>query len=255
MRTAGTLVTVPPVTALSATWAMAAHTLGSTDGAERAAKAWCDAVLGVVGARVHARVHDDLDPEGTYVFVSNHQSHVDVPVIVRTWPGPIRFVAKRSLGKIPIFGHALHMLGHVIIDRRNSEDSRRRLAHQVERVRTEVSVLFFAEGTRSRDGSLQAFKKGCLMLAELSGVPVVPIAVSGTRDILASGKATVRSGPVGIVFGAPMPHMADTSRSRDERITELRSEVQALKQEADALCYSPDRRVDSSADQAGNRSD
>ena len=214
---------------------MAAETLGRRDGAELAARLWADAVLGTMGARVRSRLHEELDPSRTYVFVSNHQSHVDVPVIIRHWPGPIRFVAKKSLSKIPLFGMTLRVLGHIYVDRGKSEADRLRLAQQVEPVRNEVSVLFFAEGTRSRDGKLLPFKKGCLVLAEAAGVPIVPVAVSGTRQILGPDTTWVEPGSVGIVFGAPMPQLSDPSRPRAERLAELRAEIESLLMEADSL--------------------
>lgn len=234
-RTACALVTVPTATAVGGSLAIGSELLGRRDGSELCARLWGEALLGSMGVSVRCKLDEQIDPNRTYVLVSNHQSHVDVPVIIRHWPGPVRFVAKKSLSRVPIFGQALRTTGHIFIDRGNSEAAKARLSKQVEPVRSEVSVLFFAEGTRSADDSLLPFKKGFLYLAEAAGVPVVPVAVRGTRHVLARDTAWVEPGRVGVVFGAPMPGISDPERPRGERLAEVRGAVEALCAEAERL--------------------
>ncbi len=235
VRTAGALLTVPTATTAFGISAIGAELVGRRDGAELCARLWCDALLGSMGVTVRSHLHESIDRSRTYVLVSNHQSHVDVPVIIRHWPGPVRFVAKKSLSFIPVFGQALYVLGHVFIDRGKSETAKARLSRQVEPVRKEVSVLFFAEGTRSASDELLPFKKGCLYLAEAAGVPIVPVAVQGTRFVLPRDHAWVEPGRVGVVFGEPMPHLSDPGVPREERLGELRARVEELCVEAEAL--------------------
>lgn len=234
-RTAAAFVALPAATVGLGLPAIAAGALGGRAIPERLSRRWCDVLLTVAGADVRATGLSRLDPSRTYVFVSNHQSHMDAPSIVRSWPGPIRFVAKQSLFRVPVFGQALWALGHIAIDRQDRAGAQARLAKEVEPVRTSVSVLFFAEGTRSPDGRLGPFKKGCLAMAEAAGVPVVPVAVAGTRDVLGKGGLRFEAGPVGVAFGAPMPEASDSTRSRDGRICEIRAAVEALLVEAEAV--------------------
>jgi 1-acyl-sn-glycerol-3-phosphate acyltransferase len=234
-RTAAALVTLPTATVGLGLPAIAIGALGGRRIPERLTRSWCDLVLTLAGADVRTTGLERLDPNRTYVFVANHQSHMDAPSIIRAWPGPIRFVAKKSLFRVPVFGQALWALGHIAVDRGDSARAQARLAREVDTVRHEISVLFFAEGTRSLDGSLGRFKKGCLAMAEAAGVPVVPVAVTGTRKILGKHQAWLESGRVGVAFGAPMPEAGDASRSRDARIAEVRAAVVRLLEEAEAV--------------------
>ncbi|RMG20433.1 MAG: 1-acyl-sn-glycerol-3-phosphate acyltransferase [Deltaproteobacteria bacterium] len=206
--------------------------------ADAATRAWCRLVLFAAGARLHVAGRERIPSEGTFVLVSNHASHLDVPAIVLAWPRSVRFVAKRSLFAIPLFGQALRAAGHIPVVRSDPEQAREALARAVRPLKRWTSVLFFAEGTRSPDGRLLPFKKGCLAMAEAAGVPILPLAVCGTAEVLPKGSARFRPGPVAVVFGAPRPDLADPAVSRDARIESLRGAVARLHRDACALCRS-----------------
>lgn len=235
MRMLLSIVAIPILTAIMGIVAIVGGLLGSFDVGEWATRRWARGLLLATGVRVRTTGVESLDPHGHYIFVSNHQSHMDIPAIMVAFPGPVRFVAKKSLFAIPILGQAMHTLGHVRVDRQDREAARASLEQALEPLRTRVSLLFFAEGTRSETGELMRFKKGAVAVAETSGVPVVPMAVVGTRDALPKGSLRFRAATVGVAFGAPMPALADPETSRQARVDILREAVAGLMETASNL--------------------
>ncbi|XXF76431.1 lysophospholipid acyltransferase family protein [Myxococcaceae bacterium GXIMD 01537] len=201
-------------------------------GADRALALWARAVMASAGVRASVYGLERLPP-GNVVFVCNHQSHYDVLPFLAHVPKHTRWVAKRELFRIPVFGPALRWAGNIAVDRGGSSQDRARLDDAVQAVRKRVSVMFFAEGTRSEDGRLRPFKKGAAMLAIQAGVPVVPVAVSGTRLILPKGGRAVRWGQhVALVVGEPIPTEGLTVDDRDALTQRLESAVAGLYAEA-----------------------
>jgi 1-acyl-sn-glycerol-3-phosphate acyltransferase len=161
---------------------------------------WSRALLAAIGARVEYLGLEHRIDDRPCIFVSNHQSNVDIWVLGCALPLHTKFVAKQSLFAIPFLGSAMRRAGFISIDR-----ERRRLAMQsldmaAQRIREGASVILFPEGTRSKDGRLQTFKKGGFHLAMRAGVPVVPIAISGSWDLLPPGSFIARSGTVNVRF-------------------------------------------------------
>ncbi|HVP27842.1 MAG TPA: lysophospholipid acyltransferase family protein [Myxococcota bacterium] len=212
-------------------------TLGSTHRAVSGVyRDYARLMLAVCGAELRVRGEDRLDPDTRYVFVSNHSSHLDALAILAALPRHgLRFVAKKELGRIPLFGTALRTTGNVMVER---TDARRDLATldaaQRDLLR-HISVLFFAEGTRSEDGKLHAFKKGAAAFALKAQLPLVPIGVAGTHAILPRGLAVGAGGPVGVCFGAPIPTDGRGFEERDVLTDELRASVAREMARADAL--------------------
>lgn len=188
------------------------------------------------GAAVRSVGAESLDPGRRYVFVSNHQSHLDALAILSSLPGhPVRFVAKEELGRIPLFGHALRATGNVFVARADTGRDVHALDDAQRQLLDAVSVLFFAEGTRSENGALGPFKKGAAVFALKAGLPLVPIGVHGSHAIYPRGVEVKRGGTIGVAFGDPIE---TEGRSLDERETitaELRSEVAALIERSRAL--------------------
>jgi len=224
-RTLLAWLVLPAATTTMGLLALVFAILGSRAIPEACSRLWARLLLAAMGVRVQATFDPALDTGRTYVMVANHQSHLDVPCLIATWPGPLRFVAKRSLFAIPIFGQALAAMGHVPVVRGHSEQARAALSRAVGPLRTWVSVLFFAEGTRSRDGRLQPFKKGCLAMAEAASVPVVPVGLSGTFEILPRVSGWLSPGEVRVHFGAPLEGMERSDTPRAARIAVVREGV------------------------------
>ncbi|QSQ13708.1 lysophospholipid acyltransferase family protein [Myxococcus landrumensis] len=201
--------------------------------ADKALRLWARGVLGAAGVRHEAVGLENIPSEGHVVFVCNHQSHYDAPLHLAYVEKHTRYVAKAELFKIPVFGAALRRAGNIPVARSGGGEDRGRMEEAVTALRERVSVLFFSEGTRSDDGRLRPFKKGAAALAIQAGVPVVPMAVSGTRLILPKGGRAVRWGQrVSLVVGKPIPTKDLTLQDRDSLTRELEDAVAQLYSEA-----------------------
>ncbi|HEY1905832.1 MAG TPA: lysophospholipid acyltransferase family protein [Myxococcaceae bacterium] len=201
---------------------------GRPERADAVIRGWCKAVVGATGAREDVQGLENL-PAGTCVLVCNHQSNFDAPFIFLRLPKHIRFVAKQELFRIPIFGAVLKAMGNIRVERTGAEGDRQRLEAAIEQVRTRTSILFFAEGTRSIDGKLRAFKKGAAVLAIDAQVPIVPLAVAGAHEITPKGGLWVRSGrPLVLRVGKPIPTAGLTRDDRDSLTDQAHDAVAAL---------------------------
>lgn len=190
------------------------------------------ALLGC-GARLVTKGEPHLDAARRYVFVSNHQSHLDAMAILASLPRHgLRFVAKEELGDIPLFGAALRATGNVFVARADTSSDVHRLDEAGARLTKEISVLFFAEGTRSTDGRLKTFKKGAAVFAIKSGLPLVPIGVHGTFEILPPGFEVGRPGTICVCIGNPIETKGRSLEDRDAVTFELREAVASLIAEA-----------------------
>jgi 1-acyl-sn-glycerol-3-phosphate acyltransferase len=165
---------------------------------------WIRWIFWTCGIRVEADGLENVDPRRPSVFMSNHQSVIDTGALVLTLPGSWRFVAKRELTWIPFFGWALWMGGHVIVDRANRTRSIASLRRAAERVRDGISVIIFPEGTRSETGEMREFKSGGFHLALEAQVPIVPVTVSGSRQLTPKRSLRVESGRVLVRYGKPI---------------------------------------------------
>jgi 1-acyl-sn-glycerol-3-phosphate acyltransferase len=147
---------------------------------------------------------EHIDRTAPQVFIANHQSMADIWALLAVLPPSSRFVAKRELFRIPIFGWALAAAGFVPIERSKHSGALRSLDVAAERIRQGHSLVLFPEGTRTRDGRLRPFKKGAFHLALRAGVPVVPVAISGSFELLPPRTLRVHPGPVHVRFEPPL---------------------------------------------------
>ena len=188
--------------------------------------------LGRLWARLHLRVMG-VHPEYAglqhaagrqpRIFLANHLSTLDIWVIAPALPDTTRFVAKRSLFWIPVLGQAMATAGFIPIDRKDRVRALRSLARAVETVRRGASMILFPEGTRSRGGKLAPFKKGAFHLALEAGVPIVPVAISGTGRVVKPRSIVVSPGPVRVTFAPPI----DTASLRTEDLDAIMARVRA----------------------------
>jgi 1-acyl-sn-glycerol-3-phosphate acyltransferase len=186
------------------------------------ARIWSGWILRSLGIPLTVVGRERLVPGTTYVLMSNHQSVFDIFALFRGVDHPLRMVAKRVLFWIPILGWSMWMCGFIPIDRSNRESAIRSLDRAARRIRSGVSVLVFPEGTRSRDGTLQPFKKGGFMLALKAGVPVVPVVVLGTDAIMEKGSLRVGRAEVEVRIGQPIVVQGRGPESRDRLMAEVR---------------------------------
>lgn len=173
--------------------------------------AWASAMVARVGILLDVRGADSVDWSRAYVVMSNHQSHYDIPVLFAAVRGPCRMVAKQELARIPLFGQAMRRARFVIIDRADRERAIAGLRLAGEIIRSGVHVWIAPEGTRSRDGQLGPLKKGGFRLAQETGTPILPVAISGTWKVLAPGDRRIhRDVRVRVDIGPPIPVEGDS---------------------------------------------
>ena len=180
------------------------------------ARAWAWCLLVGCGLRVRVVRDPAVERRGHYVFMANHQSLFDIPLLIATLPGQTRFLAKRSLFRIPIFGWAIAAGGFIPVDREDKSKAREMFATAIARAQSGVSLLVFPEQTRSLDGQLLPFQRGGFLLAMKAGLPIVPVGIRGTFGVQQKRSFLIHPGTVEVHYGAPIPTTeVDVRRKRD----------------------------------------
>ena len=192
------------------------------------ARLWSRVILGVPGVKLEVKMRAPLEPGRPYVFMPNHASMVDIWAVFVAIPASFRFIAKKQLASIPLFGWAMSAGRFIFIDRQNAASARRTMDEASRRIRAGQSVVIFPEGTRTRDGRLMPFKKGGFHLAIDSGAAVVPVAIKGSREVMPRGAALIRAGTVTLEVDAPIPTTGLTTSDRDALIEKVRGRVAAM---------------------------
>jgi 1-acyl-sn-glycerol-3-phosphate acyltransferase len=192
-------------------------------------RVWVRWILATFRVRVDVAGLENVPTHAPVILMSNHQSLADIAAIVTTLPRSVswRFVAKKELVRVPIFGQALVASGHIIIDRGNRERAVASLHRAAERIRAGTSVIVFPEGTRSPGGELHPFKSGPFHLAIEAQVPIVPVTVSGSHLITPKGQLRVHAGRVKIVYGTPIPTRGVSIDERKALVTRVRDAIAA----------------------------
>ena len=192
------------------------------------ARLWGRILLATAFIRFRVEGAEKLDPRASYVFVANHSSYMDIPALLAALPHQFRFFAKKGLYKIPFLGYHLKHAGHLPVDRTNARNSLKSMSEGARIVRERgISVLLFPEGGRSAQG-LRDFKEGAAYIAIKAGVPVVPVALIGVRELLPMGSIHLRSGKVNVRVGDPISTAGMTIKDRDELTERMRREVAIL---------------------------
>lgn len=189
------------------------------------ARIWSRILFMTSGVRVRVHGRQGLNAHEPAVFVANHQSLFDPPVLFHAIPSNLRVIAKKSLFLIPIFGQALWAAGVIPIDRRDRKRSINSMNKASRKIRSGLSVLVFAEGTRSRDGRLLPLKKGAFILAIQAGVPVQPVVIQGSRDVHPPGSIFARPGTVHVTFLKPVDTSAMTFDDRGRLLDMVAEEM------------------------------
>ncbi len=193
------------------------------------ARTWSRGVLFFGGVRALPAFEAPLDAESQYVFMANHRSLFDIPALLTTLPGQTRFLAKKSLFQIPVFGWAIKMGGFVTIDRKDLSTARDSFAVAVAQLeKAGVSVLVFPEGTRSLSEDLLSFKRGGFLLALKSGLAIVPVGIAGSAQIQQKRSFKIRPGSVRVNYGRPMPVQDFGISRKKELMQEVREQVERL---------------------------
>lgn len=184
---------------------------------------WSRMIVRTVGVTVRVHGAEKMRAGGSYVFLSTHQSYMDIPVMLGYLPAQLRIAAKREVFRIPFLGWHMRRGGHISINRGSTTEAVASLRRAAREIQPGVSVFLFPEGTRTRDGSLQPFKKGGFKFALQTGLPVVPVTIVGTRQVLPRDSLVFRPGPVQMYLGAPIP----TATLTDADLPALMQKVRA----------------------------
>jgi 1-acyl-sn-glycerol-3-phosphate acyltransferase len=167
---------------------------------------WTWVILRVGAIAVRVQGLENVDPKRSYVFMVNHQSNIDIPVLIQSLRAfQLRWIAKKELLRVPFFGWAMWATKHIVVDRSDPLDAVRSLARAKERISAGLSVVVFPEGTRSRDGRLLRFKKGGFLLAVETQTTIVPITINGSANVLPAGAWRLRPGTIEVIVEKPVP--------------------------------------------------
>ena len=148
---------------------------------------------------------ENLDKKAAYIFVSNHSSQFDIPTLQFAIPLKTSIVYKKELNKIPLFGWQMMAGPYIAVDRKNLESAAKSIKISKKYMSEKKwSILLFAEGTRSKDGEVQPFKRGAFYLASRVGFPIVPVSISGAQKILPKGKLKIKGGTIHVHFDKPI---------------------------------------------------
>jgi 1-acyl-sn-glycerol-3-phosphate acyltransferase len=208
------------------TVSLAASLFDSTGRAQHAvARAWARMLLRIAGARVTVEGLDRLARDGSYVIASNHESYMDIPLLMAHLPLQFRFMAKKSLFRIPFIGFHLKRAGHIPVLREDPRSALRSSAEAARVVRERgVSVLVFPEGGRNPKG-VREFKEGAAYIAIKAGVPIVPVSIAGARAMLPMESLLVRPASVRLSVGEPIPTAGLTIHDRGRITAQVRDRV------------------------------
>ena len=185
-------------------------------------KIFSKGVLLIAGVKLEINSRELLDKKENYIFISNHQSYFDIPLLMQAIPNNLRFVYRKSLSRIPIFGWGMYLSGYIPINRDNARAAMISLRKAADKIKKGISVVIFPEGTRSVEEKLGDFKRGMFVIAEEAKVKLVPVTIDGSRKILPKQKFVIKSGKVMVTFNQPIEY-------RDDRglLNEIRKIIKA----------------------------
>lgn len=181
------------------------------------AKIFPGGILLISGVRVKVTGLENIDRKAVYVFASNHSSQLDITALQWGVPNRLSMIFKKELARIPFFGWQLYLGPYVVIDRNDPKAAMNSLTEAKKVMdKRKISVLVFPEGTRSKTGEVQSFKRGAFYLAAHSGYPIVPITINGTKKIMPKGTFKLKSGTIYLHFDKPIP--TDNIKSKQDEL-------------------------------------
>ncbi len=166
-------------------------------------------VLFLCGARLEVSFKTPIDKDKQFIIVSNHLSYLDIPVVMVALKNNIRFIYKKQLTKVPVFGWSMYLGGYVPIDRTNARSAIESLKKAAQRMKSGFSIAIFPEGTRSKSGVTGEFKKGIFMLADFAEAQILPVSISGSNKILQKDSYKIHPGTIKVVINEPMDFKKD----------------------------------------------
>ena len=186
---------------------------------------WTKLILTVGGIALNVKSQSPIDPKQQYVFIANHRSNIDIPVLIQSLSAlRLRWIAKRELIWVPFFGWAMWAAKHITVNRSDRFDALGSLKRAKEAMKDGVSLVVFPEGTRGDEGDFLPFKRGGFLLAAKTGTPIVPVTINGSAAILPKGDWRIRDGQIDVVIGTPVSvesYRPGTLRALSAHVREL----------------------------------
>jgi len=195
------------------------------DTTHKVARIWAKCILVASGVKVTVKGLPNIDPAGSYIYMSNHLSNFDIPILMSYLPVQFRWLAKAELFRIPLFGYAMKRAGYISIDRSDRKSAIQSLNKAAKIIRNGVSVVIFPEGTRSQNNNIQPFKKGGFFLAIDSGVHIVPIIIHAAWSIMPKKQFLVKPGNVVLEITSPIESSDYTRETRDDLMEKIRNVI------------------------------
>jgi 1-acyl-sn-glycerol-3-phosphate acyltransferase len=189
---------------------------------------WARLIVRGAGIDLRAEGIERIDRTRRYILIANHHSYFDIPCIFAAIPQPIRFMAKKSLFSIPIFGWAIGRAGFIPIDRKNRRTAVKSFDLAVERIRRGNTIVIFPEEGRSREVAMRPFQRGAFLLAIRSELPILPIAIDGTYEVLHVGAKRITPGIVTIRVGTEIETAGVGVRAKESLSEQSRGQIEAL---------------------------
>lgn len=189
------------------------------------ARLWGRVALWANRVKVTVEGMENLKGEGPYIFMSNHQGSYDIFVLLGHLPFQFKWLAKKELFSIPFLGWAMAAAGYISIDREGTRETVEAMNKAAEKIRDGMSVVIFPEGSRSPDGTIQPFKKGGFTLAIKSKVPIVPLALTGSREIMPKERLTASSGEIRIRMGRPIETIQHSMKDKKDLMEKVRQTI------------------------------
>jgi 1-acyl-sn-glycerol-3-phosphate acyltransferase len=194
------------------------------NGAHLVGRFWARSILFLSGVKVSVRGLEHIAPGGPYLYMVNHQSMFDILSLLAYLPVQFRWLAKKELFRIPVFGYAMARAGYISIDRSDRRAAHKSLLEAAQKIAGGVSVVIFPEGSRSVDGHIKPFKPGGFHLAMRSGRPIVPVVICGAREVLPKGRLRIRPGHISVSINPPV----DTSSYKDRAKKDLMESIRSI---------------------------
>lgn len=214
------------ITAFFSFWAVVFSFFADAENnVHKVANIWSRILLAICRTKVQVIGGENILRGKPQVFMCNHQSDFDIFIALACVPGQFRWIAKKELFTIPVFGQAMKSAGYIEIDRQNHEKALQSLDLAALRIREGKSVMTFPEGTRSHNGEIKAFKPGTFYLAIQSGVPIVPISIIGSGEIMPKRSLKIRPGKIKMIIDQPVSVEGYTVENRQELINKVRQVI------------------------------
>jgi len=186
---------------------------------------WAPVLLWAGGVRLVVEGRENVDPQRPTVYASNHQSTIDIPVLFKSLPVNVRFIAKHQLRWVPIVGWYLWIAGHIMVDRGNTRRAIASLDRAARRVQAGISLIVFPEGTRSPDRRVRSFKKGPFALALKARVPVCPVTIEGSGKVMPKNSWNISPGEIRVRIGRPIASTQFEPEDREGLSRAVRNEI------------------------------